>query len=200
MAIFTVTIAGVSPNSEVYGGLTDALSYVGAMFSPAATAWLARTTSQQGQTLRAATLYLDRLPWDGTATGLAGGTATTLRWARSGVLVDGVEIDSTIVPADIITATFELAVLIGARPALPSQPDQGSNVKRAGGGGAPEVEFFAPTSAARGTAAQLPYVIQQLVGKFLASPSADLEGGSSGAGNTSSAFSRCRQFGLVGPE
>lgn len=200
MSIFAVAITGVSPDVEVYGGLPAAIAYVGALFSPQATAWLARTSSQQGQTLRAATLYLDRLPIAGVSTGLAGGTVTTLQMPRSGVFVSGVEIDSTTVPADWTAAAFELAVLIGATPALVAKQDQGSNVRRAGGGGAPEVEFFAPTSAARGTAGQLPYVVQQLVGKFLASPDASIEGGLSGAGNTRSEFSRCRELSLARPE
>lgn len=180
--------------------LANARIYVGGMYSPAATAWLALGDADATKTLVSATRYLDRLPWDGTATHLLDGQPTTLAWPRSGVIVNGVEIDSLTVPIEITEATYELAVMIGAKPGLVSQPDQGSNIKRAGGGGAPEVEFFAPSSAARGTAGQLPYVVQQLVGKFLASPSVALEGGISGAGNTSSSFSRCRQLNLSRPE
>jgi hypothetical protein len=200
VAIFTVEITGVTTDPEVYGGLTAGLEYVGSMFAPAATAWLALSSSQQGQTLRQATLYLDRLVWDGEATGLAGGTATTLQWSRSGVFVDGVEVDSTVVPTDVVSAAFELAVLISAKPGLVSQVDQGSNLRMVGGGGAPSVEFFAPTSAARGTANRLPYVVQQLVGKYLASPSASIEGGLSGVGDTCSSFGSSRTLTLASPE
>jgi len=180
--------------------LENARIYVGGMYSPQATAWLALSDADATKTLVTATRYLDRLPWDGTATHLLDGQPTTLQWPRSGVIVNGVEIDPLTVPVEITEATYELAVLIAAKPGLVSQADQGSNLKRAGGGGAPEVEFFAPTSAARGTASTLPYVVLQLVGKFLASPSDDFDGGISGAGNTSSAFRRCRQLNLVGPE
>ncbi|TMQ20915.1 MAG: hypothetical protein E6J91_03225 [Deltaproteobacteria bacterium] len=198
MSVFTVAIHGVSPDPEVYGGLDAATAYIGAMFGPAAAKWLALSPSDQGRTIRGATLYLEREPWEGKRTGLAGGTPTTLAWPRAGItLGDGTPLDAATVPVDIAHATFELAVLIAGDPALPSKVDQGSNLKLVGGAGVPTVEFFAPTSASAGTAPRLPFVVQQLVGKYLATVAASVEGGFGQAGSACSAFSRHRQFTLI---
>lgn len=197
---FSVAISGVSPDPEVYGGLTAAGNYVGAMFAPAATSWLALSTNAKGQTLRAATLFLDRQPWEGDATGQVGVDATTLQWPRSGVTAGGEDVDSTTVPADVVNAAFEMAVLIAADPTIISKIDQGSNISSVGAGGGVAVSFFAQSSAANGTATRLPTVVQQLVAKYLATGGPVTEGGTGVYGNTCSSFTHANQLLLVLPE
>jgi hypothetical protein len=200
MTIFTAAIANVSPDPEVYGGLAAAANYVGALFSTQADTWLALDANTKARTLRAATLYLERILWDGDRTGLVGVDATTLQWPRSGVELDGVAIDATTVPVDIVSAAFELAVLINADPDLVTAVDQGSLVSSVGAGGGVSVSFAFPTSAALGTATRFPTVVQQLIGKYLAVPAAAIAGGTGAYGCSTSAYSRARQFTLVRPE
>lgn len=199
MTTFTVPITGVAPDPEVYGGLAAAQNYVAALFSPQADAWLALDPNTKARTLRAATLYLERLAWDGTRTGLAGADPTTLAWPRTEVTVDGQPIDSTTVPADVVSATFELAVGISADPTLITKADQGSLISSVSAGPA-SVSFAFPTSAASGTATRFPLVVQQLIGKYLATPGGTTEGGSGGFGGCHSSFSTCSQYRIVEPE
>lgn len=199
MTIFSVPIAGVSPDPEVYGGLTAAANYVGAMFAPTATSWLALDANTKARTLRAATLYLERLAWEGTRTGLVGVDVTALAWPRTDVTVDGLPLDSTTVPVDIVNAAFELAVAIAADPALVGKVDQGSRVSSVSSSG-DSVTFAFPTSAATGTATRFPLVVQQLIGKYLATPGGATEGGLGAYGNCRSSFSRCSQYRIVEPE
>jgi hypothetical protein len=195
---FTVAITGVSPDPEVYLDVARARSYVGAIFGPAAARWLALSPDAQGQTLVAATRYLDEQPWVGSRTGLAGGMPTALAWPRSGVTRgDGTPIDSATVPAEVPRATAELAVLVASDPAVTSRLDQGSNLKSVGGAGVPTVEYFVPTSAAAGTAPRMPVVVLRLVGKYLATSAASIEGGFGQPGGSESAFSRHRQLTLI---
>ena len=200
MAIFTVAITGVTPNPEVYGGLTAATAYVGASFGATSTAWLALSVSQQGQTMVMATRFLDQQAWDGAATGLAGGTPTTLQFPRTGLTKNGEDVDSTTVPPEIVQAQFELAVIIASNPDVVAAVDQGSNVSSVQGGGGVGVSFFAPATVANGTATRLPVVVQRLVGRFLAAPGASIEGGFGQAGCSTSAMARDRQLNLIGPE
>jgi DnaT-like ssDNA binding protein len=196
MSIFTVTIIGVTPNPEVYGGLTAAGNYVGALLGKVPAAWRALSTDDQGRTLVMATRYIDMQGWPGVATGLAGGTPTTLQWPRSGVtLADGTTVDSVNVPPEFVSATFELAVLIASDPNLPSKVDQGSNLKRADAGGGVGVEYFNPTSAALGTAPRMPQVVAMLLGKFLAGANPGSEfGGFGQSGKSTSDFANCAQI------
>jgi len=200
MTIFTVQITGVAPDPEVYGGLDAARSYIGGIFAPAASAWLALLPDDQGRTLVTATRYLDEQPWDGAAIGTVGGAATTLQFPRTGLTRNGVAVDVATVPPEVVQAAFELAVLISAKPAVVSSVDQGTNLKSVSGGGGVGASFFAPTSAALGTAPVMPVVVQRLVGRFLAAPGDDGAGGFGSGGGTRSEFSRRRQFRLTWPE
>lgn len=196
MSIFTVAIAGVTPNPEVYGGLVAAGNYVGALLGKAPATWRALTTDDQGRTLVMATRYIDLQGWPGVATGLAGGTPTTLQLPRSGMtLADGTAVDSTIVPPEFVSATFELAVLIGSDPTIVAKVDQGSNIKSANAGGGVGVEYFNPTSAALGTAPRMPQVVAMLLGKFLAGANSGSSiGGFGQSGKSSSDFATCPQL------
>ncbi|HEU4727677.1 MAG TPA: DnaT-like ssDNA-binding protein [Kofleriaceae bacterium] len=180
------------------GALENARAYIGATYGPTYAAWIALDDTTASQTLVAATRYIDRLAWKGTATGVLNGAPTFLQWPRSGVFIDGVAIDSTTVPTDITNACFELAVLILADPDLITRLEQGSNISSVGAGGGVSVSFFQQTSVRSGTATRLPYVVQQLVGKYLATPS-DASEGSAGVGNCSSAFDSTSSFTLTRP-
>jgi len=201
MAVFTVTISGVTPNTEVYGGLTAATSYVGTMLGAQADAWRAMSVDNQGRTLVMATRLLDQQGWPGTRTGLAGGTPTTLAWPRSGVtLADGTVVDSTVVPPEVAQATFELAVLIASDPTIFTKVDTGSNIKSVSAGGGVGVEFFNPTSMLLGTASRLPWVIMRLLGKFLASADAGSSMGGFGvSGKSVSDFANCHDLNRTEP-
>jgi hypothetical protein len=199
VTLFTVPIAGVSPDPEVFSDLAGARAYVSQMFDPAATKWLGLTANQQAQTIRSATLFLDRQTWDGIATGLVGIDATTLAFPRTGLTRDGADVDSTTVPHELPEATCELAVLIGSDPTIINKIDQGTNISSVGAGGGVSVSFFNPTSAANGTATRLPLAVLRLIGRFLASPAGtgDVLGQS---GTSISEASRCRQLNLWRPE
>ena len=197
MSIVTVTIPGVTPDAEVYLDVAGAISYIGWIFSPAAESWLALTPKQQAQTLVTATRYLDLQVWDGTRTGLVGGSRTSLEWPRSGVMRDGKPVNATSVPKEIQDAAAELAVLIAGDPTIVSKVDQGSNIQSVNAGGGTGVTFFAPTSARSGTATVMPVAVQRLVARYLATPSASVEGGFGAAGGCVSAFSRRKQFTLI---
>jgi hypothetical protein len=194
--IFSVTIAGGSSAAEVYGGLTAAAVYIGDRLGKEYTAWRVLSTDDRGRTLVMATQFIDLQGWPGTRTGLAGGTPTTLQWPRSGVtLADGTAVDSTIVPPEFVSATFELAVLIGSDPTVVAKVDQGSNIKAANAGGGVGVDYFNPTSAALGTAPRLPQVVAMLLGKFLATASSGAAvGGFGQSGNSRSDFATCPQI------
>lgn len=196
MSIFTVAISGGSSAAEVYGGLTAAAVYVGDRLGKAYAAWRALSVDDRGRTLVMATQFIDLQGWSGTRTGLAGGTPTTLQWPRSGVvLADGTAVDSTIVPPEFVEATFEMAALIAADPAIVTKVDQGSNIKAANAGGGVGVEYFNPTSAASGTATRMPQVVAMLLGKFLASADPGGAFGSFGqSGKSTSDFATCAQI------
>lgn len=182
---------------DLVTALDDARNYINSRFGPAYRAWAALSDDEANRTLVSAADLLNHLAWQGTPTGVLNGDPTSLAWPRSGVVVDDVPIDSTTVPADVVAASFELAVLIRADPTLPGKIDQGTNLKSVGGAGVPTVEYFVPTSARTGTAPVLPVVILRLVGKYLASPAASAEGGFGQAGRCESAWSRHQQFTLI---
>lgn len=145
------------------GALEDAKTYIGARFGPSYRAWEALTDDDKNRTLVSATSYIDSLQWQGTATGIVNGNVTFLQWPRSGI--EGV--DSATVPAAIVNATFELAVLIVGDPDLPQNADSGSNVQSMGAGPA-QMSFFRPTFAANGTASVLPPLVNRMIGQWLA--------------------------------
>jgi hypothetical protein len=180
--------------------LDDARQYIGQAFGSTYDSWMALADTPASKTLVSAARYLNALPWMGTATGVIGVDPTSLAWPRSGVFVDGIEVDSLTIPPDVIKASYELAVLINADPSIVSTADQGSNIQSVGGGGAPTVSYFAPTSAAKGTASRYPYMILQLVGKYLQTPGASAEGGLAAGGTSCSNYRQAAQFNLTFPE
>ncbi len=147
--------------------LDDARTYIGSNFGPTYTAWMALGDTDATKTLVTATRFLDSFTWQGTATGVVGSLPTSLQWPRTGVYVNGVQLDPTVVPAAIVQATFELAVMILADPGLIAQADAGSNVAELGAGPA-RIRFFRPSSPGDGNATRLPPQIDRLIGRFLA--------------------------------
>lgn len=169
MALFTVSITGVVSPVEVYGGLTNATDYIGAMIGDAYTAWRALTADDMKRTLVAATRYIDEQDWQGTANAFGG---TTLQWPRDSVLKStGVAYTNAEELALIQQAAFELAAAAADDPDVFSAIDASSNIQAVTAGGA-GVTFFNPTSIRDGSATKLPPIVMRLIGKFLAAPSA----------------------------
>lgn len=169
----TVTITGVSPDPEIYGAnLAAAQNYVKARFGDRYAAWLALTGDDPAKTLVSATDFLDRLG-----------------------LVDesGAAIGHGTVIANVINASYEMAVLINDDPEIVELLDASSNVARVYASGA-GVDFHNPTSTVDGSASLLPHVVQQLLAPYL--PAADLAviGGYSSAGDTVSSASDCHDY------
>lgn len=166
MSLFTVTITGVSAAVEVYGGSTACDDYLLSGTGAAQQAYASLVADDRKRLLVAATRYVDRLSWQGTAN--AGG-GTTLQWPRTGVVnPDSSAVDPATVPPAIVTACFELVGLLAVDADVQSAPDSGGNVKRLDASGT-SIEFFRPTSALDGTATTLPQTVNQLVGKWLKS-------------------------------
>lgn len=181
--------------------LTDARAYVTQRYGPIYDAWFALDDTQATKTLVSAADLLNQQPWQGTFTGtLPLATAASLVWPRSGVFVDGVAVSSVTTPTDVQNAQYELAVAIRAKPTIGTTIDLGSNIKSVGGGGAPTVEFFAPTSVAFGTATELPVMVERLIAKYLAAPAASDVGWFGSAGKCQSSMDSDRIFDLVLPE
>jgi hypothetical protein len=210
MSVFIVTITGVTNPIEVYGGTAAATDYIGAMFSEEATAWLALAPDDKARTLVGATRYLNRLRWLGTRTGIVDGSvippgvATTMQWPRIGVtLSDGTPVDSTTVPADVVQAAFELAVLVADDPdVIASSGGDGSNIQSVEAGGGVGVAYFNPTSASTGTASQLPGILDGLLGQYLAiasSAAGTTDGGLAGNGGCESQFNNLHGWGRWRP-
>lgn len=183
---YTVSIAGVSPDPEVYAGLAKATAYIGAAFGGEAAKWRGLAEDDKERTLVAATRYIDARDWAGTATGEDG---TTLAFPRSG---DGITDSSAEQLARVEQAVCELAMLIAADPSIQQAIDQGSNIKKLDADGA-LIEFFAPTSVAEGTATTLPPVVQRLLGRYTAAAATGvtIAGGSSYGTDGESAFDDC---------
>lgn len=194
MAIFTETIGTDLTPFEVYGGLTACTHYLLASGDDGAVAFRAAAADDQKRALVGATRYIDGFFWSGVATGLAGGTPTTLQFPRSG-LTDayGAALDATNVPSQVVSAAFEMAAILVVDPTAASNADQGSNVASLGAGPA-SLSFFRPTSAQLGTASVMPTVVDRLIGRWLASSQAAVAGFISGT-NPCSDFSMCTSCG-----
>lgn len=159
--------------------LDDANNYINAQYGPTYSAWMLLSDDDKSRTLTTSTRFIDSFQWQGTATGIVGALPTSLQWPRTGVFVDGVELDPTTVPPQVVQACFELAVMIADDPSLTQNADAGSNLRSMGASGA-NLAFFRPTSAADGSAPRFPPLIDRLIGRFLASNVASMTGFSSG--------------------
>lgn len=178
MTIFVELLTGDATGFEVYGGLAACAHYLLAAVGDGPAAFRIAAPDDQKRALITATRFIDSQFWQGLATRLAGGTPTTLQFPRTGLTdVTGAPLDATNVPAQVVTAAFELAALISADPDIVAAVDSGSNVKALGAGPA-RIEFFRTTSLEDGNATTLPTVIDRLIGRWLAaaSPGASFAG------------------------
>ncbi len=198
MSLQTVTVATISV--EVYGGLTAAKAYHAVSSAPASVRYTALLTDEaKARRLIDATRYLDTLPWVGVATDPAV-DSTTLQWPRTDVQIvingETVDVDPDTVPADILTAVYELAAMFTVNPALSGQADQGNNIQSLAAGPA-QISFFAPTSIKDGTATVLPPNIDRLVAKYLNGGQGSTSRGGRWVGEScddASAFTDCAQY------
>lgn len=194
MALFTVTITGVTDPIEVYGGLAAANDYIASSFGASYTAWLALTEDDREKTLVGATRYLDRQRWQGTANAF---DSTTLAFPRDGLVDRAGEVAPDAAQLALVSkATFELAVLVAGDADVLAAADQGQNIKAMGAGSA-RLEFFSPTKAANGTATKLPTIVHDLIGQWLAGASsgaAVIIGGTSTGTCAEPRFEDCDDF------
>jgi hypothetical protein len=166
-----VTVTGRAPVT-IYGTLASALDYIGTMFGPTFTAWIALSADDQKKTLIAALRALDSQAWNpDTAADFA---------TRDAIAV-------------FPQASYELAVMIADDPTITQAQDQGTNVRAVGAGSA-RVEFFNPTSAQFGTAPILPPTIMRLVGQYLASASSTSGAPEGQAASCESPFSESSEY------
>jgi hypothetical protein len=194
MALFTVSIAGVSPDPEVYGGLVAATAYIGARIGDAYTAWRALDEDDKERTLVSATSYVDSFTWVGTANAF---DSTTLEWPRDDVTdSSGATLTNAEQLAIIERAVFELAALAADDPDVFALLDGSGNIASVGAGGA-SVSYFNPTSTSDGSAPKFPNaLIDRLLARFLAATTtnayATITAGQ--AGDSDSGFSRCEDY------
>jgi hypothetical protein len=171
---YAVSIAGVSPDPEVYAGLTNASNFIGGILLPAAAKWRALGIDDKARTLFSATQYIDSRAWAGSAT-LASGT--TLQFPRSG---DGITDDAATQLANVEKAIYWLAMELAVNPAVMTAVSTASNVKLVDADGA-KVEFFAQTTVSDGTASWMPTMVQRLLGRYVAAAAAAAIGSAGGA-------------------
>lgn len=198
---FTVTI-GTSPAVEVYAGLTAVDNYITRMVGAGAKKYRALITAnnadERGRLLVSVTEWIERRTWQGTRSGTGG---TLLAFPRTGVTTSaGVTIDEATQLADIAKAVGELVAIAAADNDVVSAADTGSNLRVLDGDG-PRLEFFKPTSSRDGTALVMPYVVQQILGKYSASAASSTSGssGSSGGTDGESWFDDCDGTSLTRP-
>ena len=193
MAIYTVIIAGVTPNPEVYGGLPNAIAYLTALLGPNYTSWLALVEDDRERTLVGATRYIDRQRWRGAANAF---DSTTLQFPRSGITdTAGVAITNATQLAAVEKAVFELSALAASDPDIFAALDQGQNIRSMGAGSA-RLEFFSPTKTGDGTATKLPTIANDLIGQWLlgSGPGAAIIGGTATGTDGVSTFGDCDDF------
>lgn len=157
-------------NIEVYGDLPTAKIYVAGLVTPAAAAWRLLLDNEKARYMVAAKNYIDRQFWQGVPTFvLPGPVVTTLQFPRTGLLTRaGAPVDSTVVPPNVVTAEFELSVLLLADPTIVNAVNTGSNLKTIKAGPV-DAEFFKPTIGILGNATKLPTVLMDLIGIWLGS-------------------------------
>lgn len=117
-ATIDATIGGATANSYLTVAAADTLteSMLGTL------AWTTATTDSKTRALITATRGLDTLGWIGSKAS----TTQALDWPRTGVSCDGVDYDSTAIPAQILYATFDLANSLLTTPNLLLTPPASS--------------------------------------------------------------------------
>lgn len=139
------------------------------MYAINAASWVAAETSVKESGLISATRMLDRQPWEGEKTQPA--PTQVLQWPRTGLTDrDGNALSSVAVPQEIIDATCELAVELINNPALVSQADTSSNIKRIKADTV-EIEYIRGKNGPR-----FPTTVTELIGLWLSSAGSSYAG------------------------
>ena len=117
-ATIDATTGGANANSYLTVAAADTLTetMLGTL------AWATATTDSKTRALITATRGLDTLGWVGSKAT----TTQALDWPRTGVSCDGVDYDSTAIPAQILYATFDLANSLLTTPNLLLTPPTSS--------------------------------------------------------------------------
>ena len=140
----TETGAGL-PNAESYASVAAADARNAAL---GVTYWAPLTESAKEIALRLATQFMTanyRTRWAGRRVY----QAQALDWPRWGVCVDGFDLPSSTVPADVVNACIDLAARAGRGEQLMPDLDTGSNVVKRTKVGPIEDEYFQNTTDAR---------------------------------------------------
>lgn len=192
MSIFTETLTGDATPFEVYGGLAACAHYLLGAPGRGPAAFLALSADNQKRRLIGGTRYVEQQFWQGVATGLAGGVATTLSFPRTGLTdVTGAPLDATNVPSVVPQAVFEMTAILSVNQEAGADADSGSNVSSLGAGPA-RISFFRPTSPDDGNATVLPTVVDRLIGRWRAAAGASAVFAGFASANPCSDFGSCR--------
>lgn len=189
---FFVQPAGVSAPVEVYADLAFVDDYLASSNTKGAQKYRALITANDPDTRKRliidATRAIDSYAWDGV---MGGDGGTTLQFPRAQIADD-----SATQLALVKKALGQFVSILILDPEAGSSVDAGSNVQSLGAGSG-RLAFFRPTSAQDGNATVLPTMVDRLIGKYLASASAEMAGvGAPVAGGTST----CSIFtGSAGP-
>ncbi len=190
----SVTISGTA--YEVYGSIADLATYAGGSILWQST-YAGITADNRARALVEATRLLDRQRWQGAKVD----DGQALAWPRTGVTVDGAEVSSASVPADITTAAYELAIAAMADASVIAGTSTGNKVSSVSAKGV-GVTFFAPVTGSR-----FPDRVMELIGAYLGGSSDSSGFGASGSAGSyssgtdgASAFDDCDTYSLTGPQ
>lgn len=145
-----------------YASINEGDQYLLANF--AATAWFSLSEDQKGQLLVTATRLFDRQCWVGEKTDPDQPT----QWPRSGVTdAAGEEIDSSIVPDEVMYATIEMAfaILEGSEAVNSSVP--GAQKLRSIAAGSVSLSWFRGAEGNNARYDRFPLPVQELIGQWL---------------------------------
>jgi hypothetical protein len=174
--------AGVT--GTIYGSFAGATAYLGGSGSAAAVAYRGLTDdAERKRKLIDATRFLNRI----------GYTTDYALFATRDALDLGTGDADAAFP--FRAACYELAALAAVNADVLVVEDQGSNIQSVSAGGA-SVTYFAPTSAAQGTASVLPAVVTALIGPYLAASADPLDqaGGTGANGACDNPFGSFRDY------
>jgi hypothetical protein len=151
---------------DVYGTLADADKYLSARLG--ADAWTAASGNDKLRGMIGAANWIDRTVWAGTQTS----DSQPLEFPRIG-LVDKNDkpISPSVIPNDVIRASYELALALLNDPDAGNLADPAGNQPSSLGAGSVNVSFWRPQPMAR-----FPAVAQGLLLPFVGSGAASPEG------------------------
>ena len=187
---FQVQITGFEPE-EVYLDLAGVNQRIAGMIGKGAAAYRALPADgdDRKRLLTAATRWIDEHGWQGDPLLAAAADPTTLQFPRSGLKLRGVDATEA-QQLDLVQKAFcEAVAIFAAKQSAAADADTSQNIRSMGAGSA-RVEFFSPTSIARGTATKLPTQVQNYIGMWLAAGGGAVQVSVGG----SSASSSCSNF------